>query len=96
MWIGSSGRPLTLTGFISVMRRLRDRAGVPGLFHDLRHTYATRTLEAGANLKAVQGMLGHASPKTTDIYLHASPEWLREEHERFNPYDGTEHPRPSE
>lgn len=55
------------------------RAGVAGLtFHGLRHTFASRLVMAGANLKAVQAILGHANSKMTDRYVHLSPDFLVE------------------
>lgn len=46
--------------------------------HTLRHSYATHCVEDGHNLKAVQDALGHASPETTQIYLHLSTQTLKQ------------------
>lgn len=65
---------------------LRD-AGVRADYtpHDMRHTFASDLLEGGADLRSVQELLGHASPSTTQIYTHLSPDYLREVHGQAHP-----------
>jgi len=55
-----------------------------GTLHDLRHTFATRLIEAGADLSSVQALLGHKSYRTTERYRHLSPEHLREQLRRLD------------
>jgi integrase/recombinase XerD len=87
VFLNQRGRPLTRMTVWNVVRAAAERAGIPGKVspHTLRHTFATHLLEGGADLAAVQELLGHADIATTQIYTHVDREYLREVHRRFHP-----------
>jgi integrase/recombinase XerD len=85
--LNARGEPLSRVGAWGVVRRATERAGIQKRVtpHTLRHSFATHLLEGGADLRAVQEMLGHADLSTTQIYTHVDREYLRSVHKQFHP-----------
>ncbi len=78
--LNARGGPLTRQGFDYILRRVLERADMLGAAsaHTFRHSFATHLLAAGADLRSVQEMLGHASVATTQLYTHVTVDHLRE------------------
>lgn len=92
LFLNRRGGRLTRQMIFTIIRRLAEAAGINRTIspHTLRHSFATHLLEGGANLRAIQQMLGHASLGTTEIYLHLDTSRLRDEILRHHPRNKAE------
>lgn len=87
VFLNARGRPLSRGGVWSIVKRHAERAGIGTSVspHTFRHTFATHLLQGGADLAAVQELLGHADISTTEIYTHVDREYLQEVHRKYHP-----------
>jgi integrase/recombinase XerD len=87
LFLNRRGKQLTRVMIFTIIKRLAEKAGITKTVspHTFRHSFATHLVEGGANLRAIQEMLGHESITTTEIYTHLDREYLRQAILDFHP-----------
>ena len=87
VFLNRRGRKLSRVMIFTIVKELARKAGITKNIspHTFRHSFATHLVEGGADLRAVQEMLGHESITTTEIYTHLGREYLRETLQQFHP-----------
>ncbi|SDX41446.1 site-specific tyrosine recombinase XerD [Aequorivita viscosa] len=88
LFLNQHGRQLTRAMIFTIVKRLTEKAGIRKTIspHTFRHSFATHLLENGADLRAIQQMLGHESITTTEVYTHIDRKHLTEVINKFHPY----------
>jgi integrase/recombinase XerD len=87
LFLNNRGRKLSRVMIFLIIKDLVKKAGIKKNIspHTFRHSFATHLIEGGADLRAVQEMLGHESITTTEIYTHLDREFLRKTLEKYHP-----------
>lgn len=87
LFLNRRGKKLSRVMVFNIIKETAANAGITKNIspHSLRHSFATHLVEGGADLRAVQEMLGHSSITTTEIYTHMQADYLRETIQRFHP-----------
>ncbi len=92
LFVNNRGERITQRGVFYAIDKRALQVGFPGKVtpHMLRHSFATEMMNQGADLRAVQEMLGHRSLSTTQLYTHTTKRRLRDIYDRYHPHSGSE------
>lgn len=87
LFLNKDGKPLSRIMLFKIIKEMASQAGITKIVspHTLRHSFATEMINNGANLRAIQLMLGHASITTTEIYTHLDQQYLRDTLIQYHP-----------
>ncbi|MEC8537118.1 MAG: tyrosine-type recombinase/integrase, partial [Bacteroidota bacterium] len=87
LFLNQHGKQLTRAMIFTIVKKLAEKAGIQKSIspHTFRHSFATHLLENGADLRAIQMMLGHESITTTEIYMHLDKSHLKKVMTKFHP-----------
>ena len=87
VFLNRRGHQLTRAMIFTIIKQMAELAGIRKSVspHTLRHSFATHLLENGANLRAIQQLLGHESITTTELYTHIDIHFLKKTIEKFHP-----------
>jgi integrase/recombinase XerD len=87
LFLNRHGHKLTRVMIFTIIKQLTEKAGIKKTIspHTFRHSFATHLINGGADLRAVQEMLGHESITTTEIYTHLDRDYLRQSIMQFHP-----------
>ena len=85
LFLNYMGNPISRKGVWKRFKELEVMSGIDAKVHTLRHSFATHLLSGGADLRAVQELLGHSDLSTTTIYTHVTDDQLEKAHEKYFP-----------